>query len=131
MILIASFIDLFFTPRRKQLIFRRSMPKQLERGITYSVGIEVENLSDLTCNVQLIDGTPQSFEVKFPLNGVLPKKKTVNLSYDFSAPVRGVYELNKLYVRYVSNLGLWKKQTAVEVMDEVHVIPDLTESKKY
>lgn len=131
MILLASIIDLFFTPRRKQLIFRRSMPKQLERGITYSVGIEVENLSDLTCNVQLIDGTPQSFEVKFPLNGVLPKKKTVNLSYDFSAPVRGVYEFNKLYVRYASNLGLWKKQTAVEVMDEVHVIPDLTETKKY
>ncbi|WP_042144134.1 DUF58 domain-containing protein [Paucisalibacillus sp. EB02] len=131
MILLVSFIDLFFTPKRSQLILKRSIPKQLERGITYSVGIDVENLSDLSCKVQLIDGTPQSFKVNSPIIGLIPKREKVKLSYHIVAPVRGKFELNKLYFRYASSLGLWKKQSSAEVIDEVNVIPDLIETKKY
>ncbi|WP_026907853.1 DUF58 domain-containing protein [Paucisalibacillus globulus] len=131
MLLLVSLIDLFFSPKRSQLVFKRSIPNQLERGISYSVGIEVQNLSELDCNMELVDGTPQVFTVDFPLEGHLPKREKVTLSYNFIATVRGKYQIKKLYVRYSSSLGLWKKQAALEIVDEVHVIPDLTETKKY
>ncbi|MBC5635502.1 DUF58 domain-containing protein [Ornithinibacillus sp. BX22] len=130
-VLLASLLDLRFTPKRSQLKFRRLISQQLERGLPYKVAIEVRNESDLSCNMKLIDGTPQSFQVDLPLEGEVTGTGTTTLTYDVIAPVRGFYQLKKIYVRYYSAYGLWQKQTAQEIIDEVKVIPDLTETKKY
>jgi uncharacterized protein (DUF58 family) len=130
-VLIVSLLDLSFTPKRSQLTVKRIMPTQLERGITYTVPVDVQNTSEHNCKITLIDGTPQSFYVDFPLKSNILGGSTNRLAYNLVAPVRGQYRLNKMYARYTSRLGLWQKQTAVELVDEVKVIPDLTETKKY
>ncbi len=130
-ILVVSLIDLLFTPKRSQLQVKRTMQTQLERGITYAVHMDVQNTSDYNCKLTLIDGTPQSFHADFPLQSVLSGGSTTRMTYNLIAPVRGQYRLNKVYARYTSRLGLWQKQTATEIVDEVKVIPDLTETKKY
>lgn len=126
-----SFIDLLFSPKKSQLSFQRILPDELERGIAYEVKINVKNTSTYSFTYRIIDGLPQSFQHPFPLIGIIPKENTVEISYDTIANVRGKYEIAKLYFRYSSLLGLWEKQTTVEIKDSVKVIPDLTETKQY
>ena len=129
--LLATLIDLLYAPRKNQLAFERIIPKDVERGNKYTVKIEVKNRSPLACKVELLDGLPQSFQAALPLTGRIEQQASASLSYGIVAPVRGKYEVQKLYVRYTSILGLWKKQLAVELAHNVKVIPDLTEPKQY
>ncbi|MEH7502634.1 DUF58 domain-containing protein [Neobacillus drentensis] len=130
-VLFISLIDLFISPSKKQLFFQRSMADEFERGIVYTVKIEVQNDSPYPFSYRMVDGLPQSFARPFPMAGTIPKEATVEISYDTTALVRGKYEINKLYFRYSSLLSLWEKQVTVELGDSVKVIPDLTETKHY
>ncbi|WP_143521177.1 DUF58 domain-containing protein, partial [Pseudomonas sp. 2995-1] len=47
------------------------------------------------------------------------------------ASVRGKYQIDRLYLRYTSNLGLWEKQKAFQLNDTVKVIPNLSSVKDY
>ncbi len=122
---------MFISPSKKQLFFQRSMADEFERGIVYTVKIDVQNDSPYPFSYRMVDGLPQSFERPFPIAGTIPKEATVEISYDTTALVRGKYEINKLYFRYSSLLSLWEKQVTVEIGDSVKVIPDLTETKQY
>lgn len=130
-ILCISLLDLLFSPSKKQLYFQRLMADEFERGMVYPVKIAVHNDSPYPFSYRMVDGLPQSFERPFPIVGTIPKEATVEISYDSRALVRGRYEINKLYFRYSSLLGLWEKQVTVELAGSVKVIPDLTETKHY
>ncbi|MFD2043707.1 DUF58 domain-containing protein [Ornithinibacillus salinisoli] len=130
-LIIASFLDLLFSPQRKQLNVIRDFPKEIERGQSYTVSIQLENNSSYPCEFRLMDGLPQSFYDPFPILGKVGKGESGQITYETNAPVRGKYGLTRIYVRYTSLLGLWEKQMAVEQHDEVKVIPDLTDTKKY
>ena len=127
----ASLFDLFFSPSKKHLSFKRTISAEFERGLTYPVTIEVQNASTYSFSYRMVDDLPQSFERQFPIVGSIPKEAVVEISYDTTAMLRGKYELNKFYFRFTSLLGLWEKQVTVELRDEVKVIPDLTETKQY
>ncbi|MFJ7726339.1 DUF58 domain-containing protein [Neobacillus sp. NPDC097160] len=126
-----SFVDLLFSPKENQLTFQRIIPVEFERGISYPVMIDVKNTSSYPLTYRMIDGLPESFKRPFPLGGNIPKETTVEISYDTIAHVRGKYNFSKLYFRYTSLLGLWEKQTTIELEESVKVIPDLTETKQY
>ena len=130
-VILASLLDLFYSPKKNQLSFRRVITKELERNLTYTVEIEVGNTSKHAFRFFLVDGIPQSFEQSFPLRGMAPKESTTLVTYETSAPVRGKYEIERLYFRYSSHFGLWEKQLTIELVDSVKVIPDLTETKQY
>ncbi|WP_010530893.1 DUF58 domain-containing protein [Lentibacillus jeotgali] len=131
LLLLISLLDLWLSPKKKDLSFKRKIPDALERGITYAVQIEVTNASNKACSVRLTDGIPQSFRTPFPFEGTIKAQETSALSYQVIAPVRGNYEIDKLFVRYRSVFGLWEKQTAAVIKQHVRVIPDLTQTKRY
>ncbi|MCH1626697.1 DUF58 domain-containing protein [Fredinandcohnia quinoae] len=103
----------------------------MERGIAYEAEIHVKNDSDYNFSFRIVDGLPQSFERPFPLSGEVSKDSTTAIKYETKAPVRGDYEIKKLYFRYKSSLGLWEKQMTAEIIDSVRVIPDLSETRQY
>ncbi|MRH43197.1 DUF58 domain-containing protein [Aquibacillus halophilus] len=126
-----SLIDLLQSPKRKQLSFKRTIPNEMERGISYPVKIEIENTSTHKCRFRFVDGIPQSFLKSFPIKGTVGKLETSVVSYQTVAPIRGEFLIDRLYVRYRSMLGFWEKQTSSMLRDDVKVIPDLTETKQY
>lgn len=130
-ILFISLFDLLLSPKKKQLSFKRTIPLELERGLQTDVTIEVFNNGQTSLSYRLLDGLSQSFERPFPVNGQIPPQSRTAITYQTVAGVRGKYEIKKLYFRYRSRLGLWEKQTTVELSDTVDVIPDLTETKQY
>ncbi|WP_246145562.1 DUF58 domain-containing protein [Bacillus rubiinfantis] len=130
-VLLLSLVDLFFSPKKTQLHFKRRVTDEMERGLVYPVTIEVSNASAYPIGYQLIDSLPQSFTRPFPLSGTIAHDSAVKITYETTAQIRGKYQLGKLYFRYRSKLGLWEKQTTVEIADSLKVIPDLSETKQY
>ncbi|MGJ7910073.1 DUF58 domain-containing protein [Neobacillus sp. LXY-1] len=130
-VFLISLFDLLLSPRKKQLFFKRSLPAEMERGLPYSVQLELHNGSDLPLHFCLYDGIPQSFSRPFPLTGFMEKESAREISFKTSASERGQYKIETLYIRYRSFIGLWEKQTAEPLPDTVKVIPDLTETKQY
>jgi uncharacterized protein (DUF58 family) len=126
-----SLLDLLISPSKQELTFKRAMPREMERGIPYTIEIEVSNSSPYSISYQLLDGLPQSFDRPFPLKGQIQKNSTVGITYATIATIRGDYGIHKLYFRYCSRFGLWEKQTTVLLPETVKVIPDLTETKQY
>ncbi|MBS4189525.1 DUF58 domain-containing protein [Bacillus sp. FJAT-49705] len=130
-VLSASLLDLFFSPKKKQISLKRIFPDEMERGIPYYVSIEVNNMSPYPIHFRLTDGVPQTFSRSFPLHGKAINDSITHAMYETRATTRGKYEINKLYLRYSSFLGLWEKQITFESQMSVKVIPDLSETKNY
>src|SRR5699024_7560637 len=129
--LVVSLLDLLFIPKKDKMIFQRVIRHEMERGITYTGKITLQNASSYTVNISLKEAVPPSFQATFPLQGSVEGESATTFTYHVSPSVRGKYCMDKLYVRYWSVLGLWEKQTAKYIEDMVKVIPDLTETKRY
>jgi uncharacterized protein (DUF58 family) len=130
-VFLISLIDLFFSPNKKELTFKRNFFMEMERGLPYTVFIGIENHSRHSFSFRLIDSLPDSFKRPFPLKGRALKNCITMISYETIPTERGSYEISKLYCRYKSFIGFWEKQTTVDLPDSVKVIPDLTETKQY
>lgn len=131
MIILLSFIDLLYSPRNNELTFSRVVQNDLERGQMYNVEVHVENKSSHFMHFRFVDDLPQTFSRPFPVSGTAPAREVKQITYETSATVRGNYKLEKLYVRYTSQFGLWEKQMTVNLEDSIKVIPDISEVKSY
>lgn len=131
LILLFSFIDLFFTPKRKQIQFQRIIQEELERGLPYEMMIEIKNSSNYAFTYSFVDGLPLSFQRPFPVRGKVERGSVSQVAYETKASVRGKYELKHLYFRYRSTWGLWEKQMLVDLEKNIKVIPDLTETRAF
>lgn len=129
--LIISLCDVFFSPKKTELTFKRTIHHKMERGIPYNVEIHVTNTSTHPTTIRLKDDEPETFRADFPLEGSVEEGGMANLTYRVTPFVRGKYKLNQLYIRYRSIFGFWQKQMVLVIEDTVKVIPDLTETKKY
>ncbi|OLS38601.1 hypothetical protein BTR25_13790 [Bacillus sp. MRMR6] len=130
-ILLTSLVDLWFSPKRGQLSFSRRLPEEMERDLSYQVEIDIKNNSQHSFYFRLIDDLPHSFQMEFPLSGIARKDRTTKISYQTSPSVRGKVEIEQLFFRYRSLLGLWEKQTTIDLPNSIKVIPDLTETKQF
>lgn len=130
-VILVSLLDLIYSPKKSQLSFRRTITTELERNLSYTVEIEVSNTSEFDLRFFLVDDIPQSFKRPFPLRGEAPRVSASIVTYETNAPLRGKYDIERLYFRYTSRFGLWAKQQTIELVDSVKVIPDLTETKHY
>lgn len=129
--ILASFLDLFFVPGRKDIQVRRDISGETERGANFPVEIECKNTSEYPCTFRIVDDLPQSFVGDFPILGAAEAGATSRIAYETRAAVRGKYELAKLYIRFASKFGLWEKQMAMTQRDTVKVIPDLSETRNF
>lgn len=124
--LLGSLLDFFFLPKRGHLDCRRQIDNELERDQPFEVMLTIQNQSHVPVRYRLIDSLPKSFVRPFPIEGMLSARNTVKLTYPSNPPVRGDYELDRVYFRYRSLMGLWEKQTTFQTHSRFKVIPDMT-----
>lgn len=130
-VLLCSLVDLLLIPKRKEIIVKRIVDKEIERGKINHIQIQIENHGQQTINYQLIDAIPQSFASLFPLTGEIAGGNKQKVSYEIIAKVRGKYTIQTIDLRYRSQIGLWEKHMTIKQEDQVKVIPDLTETRNY
>ncbi|MEH7382185.1 DUF58 domain-containing protein [Bacillus sp. JJ1533] len=130
-VIFGSLVDLFFSPRKKHLSATRKLESEIERGISTQIEIEITNNSTYGLSYRFVDGIPSSFTNVFPITGTISSVTTTKITYETVALERGDYQINKLYFRYKSLLGLWEKQLTFPIINQVKVIPDLSETRQY
>ncbi|KMK75067.1 DUF58 domain-containing protein [Alkalihalobacillus pseudalcaliphilus] len=129
--LLVSLADLLRLPAKKELELTREIPNKLERNLDYEGCFTLTNYGKTSVDYRVIDGLPQSFSQPFPIYGHVGKGEAQTVQYPLKAPVRGDYEINELFVRYRSKMGLWERQNYFEQKEYIKVIPDITEMKAY
>ncbi len=127
-VILLSLIDLFMLPKTNQINCERKMPDKAERGVSFKVQLTIHNdhQGRFPIYFKVIDHLLPSFLRPFPLLGKQEEGKPLTLTYHSMGSVRGNYQVDKIYIRYGSSLGLWEKQTYVHFPQQIRVIPDLS-----
>ncbi|MGN8647170.1 DUF58 domain-containing protein [Gracilibacillus sp. HCP3S3_G5_1] len=124
-------IDAFLLPKKDELQAERIIEGEMERYEKQTVVIRIKNGTSDHYTVRLKDGIPTSFQTIFPFNIQIPRGETVEIPYTMFPQKRGKYMIDQLYLRFKTKLGLWEKQITYHLPDEVKVIPNLSETKRY
>ncbi|KGP74140.1 hypothetical protein N782_17585 [Pontibacillus yanchengensis Y32] len=131
MAILLSFSDFLFMPKKKDLTLERTMKEEIERNAEYEVKISIQNASPYQATFDLMDGLPITFTRNFPVKGTIPGQAKLHVKYKTKAPFRGDYQIQKVYVRYRSKIGLWKRQVSPNVHTDIRVLPDMTETRHF
>ncbi|MHC0037598.1 DUF58 domain-containing protein [Pseudoneobacillus sp. C159] len=127
LLLLVSLVDWWILPRRRQLVGRRVVPEEVERGLPFAVEFYLKNSATVPIRFRFVDELPVSFEREgFPFYGSVGAGEARGIFYKTSANVRGDYQLNRIYFRYQSPIGLWEKQMSFETVSRVSVIPNMS-----
>lgn len=125
-----TLFDLLYSPHRKDLKAYRDVADELERYDSKTITVTIDNQSIFPYYVRIQDDLPQSFRASYPEKTLLQPGKG-EITYDVYPSVRGKYHPSKIYIRYESQLGLWEKQVTLAYEQEIKVIPNLAETKRY
>ncbi len=109
----------------------RDIPNELERYQEQDVLIHIHNESTYDLYIRLKDNVPPSFQAVYPCQHRLKKRAVTKISYPIFPQVRGKYFVQNIYIRVKSILGLWEKQITFSQSEEIKVIPNLSETKRY
>nr|WP_156277778.1 DUF58 domain-containing protein [Paenibacillus sp. NEAU-GSW1] len=127
LLLVLSIIDLSLMPRRKSLKFTREIPEKADIHSPFEVNLKVESAQrHMALKLEFNDDVPQSFLAPERKVTALWRGRTAEARYTTLGKERGRYRFRLLRVRMRGTLGLWMKQTAVELEHNVHIYPDLS-----
>lgn len=131
LIIVLSVIDLVLLPKRSQLKASRQLPEQVDVHEPLTMTVNVINESGQPLTIEFRDDVPLTFAKEEPHMIYKLTKKEQQLSYALCAHERGRYVFSFIHLRYSGVLGLWKKQTKIDVTDEIKVYPDLSNVRSY
>jgi uncharacterized protein (DUF58 family) len=127
LLFLLSLLDFMILPRRKQIIGKRVVQEEVERGESFPVRFHLKNQSSAPIRFRLIDELPTSFLRPFPIGGEVGGGQEKIISYESTPQLRGDFELGLVFFRYQSLFGLWEKQMSFEQTNKLSVIPDMSE----
>ncbi len=131
-IAVVAAVDLFTTPSPASFLLERQCPRIASLQKSQSVRLTVTYRGSGSHFVLLRDDVPQEFSAQpeqFALR-LGPRSRT-QVKYDFTASRRGAFELERVYLRVRSRLGLWWRQMEFPLLWAVHVYPDMQQLSKY
>ncbi|GAB2565758.1 DUF58 domain-containing protein [Gracilibacillus alcaliphilus] len=123
-------IDAFMLPSKKHIQVSREPNGELERFEKQEMILHMANLTNTHYDLRFVDDSPQSFQASY-LKQTLGANQAIQAHYTIQPHVRGNYQLNKVYLRVRTKWGLWEKQLTYSLPQEVKVIPNLSETRRY
>ncbi|HBS58605.1 MAG TPA: DUF58 domain-containing protein [Firmicutes bacterium] len=125
--------DRHLTSKPEALRLERFYEHHLSLGAENPIMLKVENRSRIAQTVIIKDEPPFSFKASsVSLQAIVPAGSVVKLRYTLEPPSRGDYCFGRLNCRYLSRLGLFWRQFAVEVTNNhIRVYPNIREIRKY
>ena len=127
-----ALIDLATLPRRRSLTVERQAGRIASLRKPHPVVLTVLNQSRRTLDVAVRDGLPHELNPK-PAEFALtlgPVSRTA-LHYELRAGRRGAFNLETVYVRVRSRLGLWDRFVSYPAASTLHVYPDMKQLGQY
>jgi uncharacterized protein (DUF58 family) len=131
-ILLIAAADLFSLPGERAFSAKRSTLRTTSLQKRHRVSLTVSNHTRRTWHVWIRDDVPQEFEAT-PEEFVrrLSGQSRTTLNYDLKASRRGSFQLNAVYLRVRSFLGLWQRYLTYPGESVLHVYPDMQQLAEY
>lgn len=131
-ILLTAAADLFSLPGQRAFSARRLTLRTTSLHKRHPVSLTVNNHSRRTWQVWIRDDVPQEFEAT-PEEFVrrLSGNSRTTLHYDLKAGRRGSFQLNAVYLRVRSLLGLWQRYFTYPGESVLHVYPDMQQLSEF
>ncbi len=98
----------------------------------HPITVVIRNLSGTDHEISLRDDAPDEFQQEpdsFQL--LLRARSQASFDYQLKAFRRGAFQLQRVYVRARSRLGLWRRYLEYPVASRIHVYPDMQQLSEY
>ncbi len=124
--------DVLSLPAVRKFSAERTCQRIASLGKPHRVILTVTNHDTRAHMVCLRDDVPSHLEplpAEFSLR--LPPRSRSVVHYDLKAARRGAFQLDKVYLRISSRLGLWQRFVARPSSSIIHVYPDMKQLSEY
>ncbi|QDU96445.1 DUF58 domain-containing protein [Lignipirellula cremea] len=128
----AALVDLFTLPSPAAIEVERQLLRVASLQQNHRITLTVINTSRRVLRVTVRDDCPASFAYEpkqFELNLQPRSRSTVH--YEACPSERGAFELERVYFRCRSWLGLWHQLVKKPALSIVHVYPDMKQLAEY
>jgi uncharacterized protein (DUF58 family) len=118
--------------RKKLIEAERQPPRVLSLGDQNKVALRVENTSELTLRIALLNELPMQFQVRdFLYQTQLPAGEEKTLTYELRPVTRGAYAFGKLNAFISTRIGLLSRRVRFPLETSVPVYPSIVQMKQY
>lgn len=129
---VLAFADVWTFPRRTVFSAERTITRVASLGVSNDVTLIVASESQLGFQVEVRDDVPQEFDAEpASMTVQMQPRSQATLRYRFVARQRGKFQLNCVYLRIRSRLGLWRRYTSCPLESEIFVYPDMKQLAEY
>lgn len=102
------------------------------QGKKYPVQLRVVKRGGLGCNVVVRDDLPPGFSVTPDrFNTKLRPQSNTEFEYEYVSDQRGKVDLNTVFIKASSPLGLWRAYHEIPTQSTVNVYPDIQQISEY
>ncbi len=111
---------------------RRKIPTRFASGVSSDVEVKISNNSAFSMKVMFHDGLPmEAICQALPWTGMLPAKGFHKIAYPLEFNERGDTLIEKSYLEYRTQLGMWSRQVRTGEEDETKVYPNYEPVVRY
>ncbi len=131
-ILLLAMVDFFSFAKRETLRVERSCLHIASLQKPHDVRITVFNSGDRPQKIEIRDDVPQEFSADpFRFASELPPHSRSTFHYQMKSSRRGAFQMDCVFVRLRSRIGLWNAFREYPVSNSIHVYPDMQQLSKY
>jgi uncharacterized protein (DUF58 family) len=125
-------VDLSSLPRRKWFVCQREMGRIASLRKPHPVELTISNRSPHALEVWVRDDVPRDCAAAPEEIGLrLPPQSRATHRYQLAAGRRGAFQMEGIYLRVVSRLGLWQRYLTFPAQSSLHVYPDMLQLSEY
>ena len=129
---LVAFVDLMTIVSGKEFSVSRDLLKIASLGKKHDCLLTVANHSRRACSTEICDDLPNEFEpdIENFSHRFEPRSKS-SFEYQFRPTERGRFEMQSVFVKVSSRLGLWDAYHTLDLSNEVFVYPDMKQISQY
>lgn len=124
--------DVVFVLARPRFEVERTVMGALPIGVWSKIDLKLHNPSALAREVEIFDHHPEHAKQEgLPRTVAVPAGGWAEISYRFQPLRRGTLQFEKVQVRWLSPIRLWRRSEFLAAASEVHVYPNFANVMKY
>ncbi len=132
LIVLAALADLATVPRKSWFGAERAVGRIASLRKPHPVELTISNRSRRPLEAWVRDDVPDSCQAEPAQFAVrLPPRSRSTVHYQLSASRRGAFRMQQIYLRVASRLGLWQRYLSYQDDSELHVYPDMRQTREY
>ncbi len=132
LMVLVMLVDLASLPRRKWFVCQRQMGRIASLKKPHPVELTISNRSPHALEVWVRDDVPRDCAATPEEIGLrLPPQSRATHHYQLAAGRRGAFQMEAIYLRVVSRLGLWQRYLTFPAQSSLHVYPDMLQLSEY